>query len=446
MAGKFVDLKDAAKLLGVTPEELVEMRSKGQIFGYRDGASWKFRMEEVDRVNAEHSVSGSGSAILGDAAEFEELMSGLSSKILENKTEPPDDAILITEEELGQSAEKTSSTIIGKGGKKSSADSDLQLNDSSIDALGTGSDKLLEAPGAKLKGKEGSDVLGSSGISLQSAGSGTGDLPPVKPGSGTADIPKGGVKGGGGSSIRLGEELKTADDDLELGSDDALDDDSEIQLAESDSKKGSDVTGGGGNSGINLKPSDSGINLEDEPLDLGGSAVESLELPEDDDIIALDDEAAPLDEGSQIKTDDQFMLSPSDSLTEDESDSGSQVIALEDSSSFDENAATMLNQQGGESALVPEDAFAMAGGMAGPGMMTPGASPAGMMAASYAAPPELNYSIYNILSLMLVFGMLSLCAMLMVDLMLNMWSFDEPASFTSGVMDSLISMFGLDKT
>ena len=40
MAGKFVDLKEAAKMIGVTAEELVEMRSRGDIFGYRDGASW----------------------------------------------------------------------------------------------------------------------------------------------------------------------------------------------------------------------------------------------------------------------------------------------------------------------------------------------------------------------------------------------------------------------
>ena len=38
MAGKFVDLKEAAKMIGVTAEELVDMRSRGDIFGYRDGA------------------------------------------------------------------------------------------------------------------------------------------------------------------------------------------------------------------------------------------------------------------------------------------------------------------------------------------------------------------------------------------------------------------------
>ena len=50
MAGKFVDLNEAAKMIGVNSESLVEMRSKGTIFGYRDGASWKFKVDEVERI------------------------------------------------------------------------------------------------------------------------------------------------------------------------------------------------------------------------------------------------------------------------------------------------------------------------------------------------------------------------------------------------------------
>jgi excisionase family DNA binding protein len=46
----YVSLEEAAKILGVSTDALVEMRSKGQIFGYRDGASWKFKQEEIDRV------------------------------------------------------------------------------------------------------------------------------------------------------------------------------------------------------------------------------------------------------------------------------------------------------------------------------------------------------------------------------------------------------------
>src|SRR4051794_19886256 len=83
VAGKFVDLNEAAKMIGVNADTLVDLRSKGAIFGYRDGASWKFKVDEVERVIRERGVEareGGGSGILnaGDD-EFENLISGLSS-------------------------------------------------------------------------------------------------------------------------------------------------------------------------------------------------------------------------------------------------------------------------------------------------------------------------------------------------------------------------------
>ena len=42
MASKFVPLDEAAKLLGISTDRLVAMRSDGEIRGFKDGASWKF--------------------------------------------------------------------------------------------------------------------------------------------------------------------------------------------------------------------------------------------------------------------------------------------------------------------------------------------------------------------------------------------------------------------
>ena len=61
MAGKFIELKAAAKQLGITIEQLQELREAGKIHGYKDGASWKFKPEEVERLASELSAaSGSG--------------------------------------------------------------------------------------------------------------------------------------------------------------------------------------------------------------------------------------------------------------------------------------------------------------------------------------------------------------------------------------------------
>jgi hypothetical protein len=287
-------------------------------------------------------------------------------------------------------------------------------------------------------------VLGGTHLkSSTGSGTGTGDMP-IKTGSGTGDMPK--VKSAGGSEVHLGDEMKMADDDLELGSDDALEE--ELGLAGSKKGKGSDVTLGSGDSGINLKPSDSGLNLDEEPLDLGGSAVESLELPEDDDVIALEEEPADPEEATQLKADDQFMLSASDALMEDESDSGSQVIALEDSEAFDENAATMLKAGEQQPALLGDEAFTAAAHLGGPAdplaaaTLSPGMAPAG--APMYMQPVELPYSIWNVLSLFAITIVLALTGMFMTDVMLNMWSWNGGGgSASTGLMDAVISTFGL---
>src|SRR5687767_9301165 len=155
MAGKFVDLKEAATMIGVAPDELIEMRSNGDIFGYRDGASWKFKTEEVERVIRERGVEarggGDSSILNANDDDFDNMITGLSSKILAEKAQEEPGSVLISEQELGVSA-KGKSTIIGptKGGKSEdkAGDSDLRLAGDSDKDIKGGSDKLLEAPGS----------------------------------------------------------------------------------------------------------------------------------------------------------------------------------------------------------------------------------------------------------------------------------------------------------
>ena len=45
----YIKLEQAAEMLGLTVEELNEHREKYDIKGYKDGASWKFQEEEVER-------------------------------------------------------------------------------------------------------------------------------------------------------------------------------------------------------------------------------------------------------------------------------------------------------------------------------------------------------------------------------------------------------------
>ena len=62
-----IELKEAAKMLGLTPEDLSDMRDRGEIHGYRDGGSWKFKPEEVDRVAAEIGAAAAESSDVAEA-------------------------------------------------------------------------------------------------------------------------------------------------------------------------------------------------------------------------------------------------------------------------------------------------------------------------------------------------------------------------------------------
>lgn len=437
---RFLELNDAAKILGVSPEQLTEMRQKGEIHGYRDGASWKFKPEEVTRVKEEMAGGGASDSSYELALEPPLADEDESSGDLDSVS------ILVSDEALGKSPPPSSSTIIGKKkAGQSPADSDIKLAD---DKPGSGLNLLDEAGSSDLKLSGDSGVLGGKEAALKppQAG-GTGDLSlaseaPAALGSdalrmNTIDL-------GEESALSLGEDS----DDLVLGG----------------SGIGSDVSLDPGGSGINIgKPSDSGLSLE-EPLELGGSQIDSLELPEDEDMVALEeaDVASDPDQATMLKQDEEFALSPiADMGGEDSSDSGSQVIALEDSEQFEAGMADLggAGMAGaGMAGTGMGGALGAAGGaMLNPNMpdnlggapmnfgggMTAGLAPGAMGAAgaqpAYApGPVEAPYSIFNVLSLLAVFMVMSLTCMLMIDVLRNMWAFDNSATMSSSVMDMII--------
>jgi len=421
MAKRFIPLDEAAKMVGISPDALNELRGRHEISGYRDGASWKFKEEDIEKLLEQRRASVDQSA-----AEFEELDDNV-------------DSILLSEVELGHSASSTSSTVIGKSFVPPSAEDDIQLaqpkkpsadagqsdvrlaSESDLlggdSALSTKFDDLdtldLDMPDAQESGIS----LGSSAVSLpddMALGDSTialDDRP------GTAD-PRSGS--GGASAIELASE---EDDDLVLGG---------------SSGPGSDITRSAGDSGISLvDPSDSGISLEDPALELGGSSVESLELGEDDQVIL--EEEGDTEAATLLKADDDFLLTPLEEGSE-EADSGSQVIALDEEGEFDTGG---LSDTGG-GIMLEEDmgGFGAPGGMGAP-LGAPGAgiaaaaAPAGM--AQAAEPP---FSIGNVLSLSLCAVILVLTGMMMSDLLRNMWSWNAPYAVNSPIMDTILGLFG----
>ncbi len=177
---------------------------------------------------------------------------------------------------------------------------------------------------------------------------------------------------------------------------------------------GSDVTRSASDSGISLlDPTDSGLSLETSDLQLGGSAVESLELGEDD-MITLEEQAGDPDSATQLKADDDFLLTPLEEASGEESDSGSQVIALDADVEFDESAATMLGSASGLSGVtaLDEDFGEPLGAGAGDLGAAPGLAPSPAMAA-VAAGPDITFSAWNI-------GLLAICLLFLI-----LWRHDD---------------------
>ncbi len=415
----FVSLDDAAKKLGVSVEELVEMRSSGEIHGYRDGASWKFKPEEIDRVAGEMQGDAlddgpSGSSLLGadldsDVSLVAEPGEGSDVRLVAKDSAPqtnPDDDIKLADsddddDELAL-APADDDILSGDSDKGSAGGSELELLGSDLELAGSGSDAGSEVSlgsDLELSVDDVSGVMSGSDINLDTSGSNQSDL----------------IKGDSDPAVKasgLGSDLELADDDdLVLGS-------------------GSDLALGN-DSGINLmSPADSGISLEDEPLDLAASGISGLDLA-----VEGSDVENPSAGGSAVdfQQDEEFQLSPSGAIEADD-DSGSQVIELEDSSDFGDGAVALPSEDG-------FDAFSDADGGGGLDQAEALGAPSG--AAALPASPEIPYNTLEVLGLLGILLLLCMSGILVTDVVRNLWSWSgEGSTLTSSFTQMLLNAIG----
>jgi len=393
MVQEYYNLEKAAEVLGVYPAELNEMRERGKVRAFRDGSGWKFKKEEIDDL----------------AVEIRSKKAASPEKPDEGDTED----VLLSEVELGASDPSASGTVIGSEAQ-SPEDSDIKLAGSDV-GLGADEEKKDGGSFEELDLTIEEDVqLDDSQIALAAASTGE------KVASGSGD-----------SAIELADGLE--DDDLVLGS----------------GGSGSDIAIGQ-DSGISLvDPHDSGLSL-DEPLELA-SDDESLALGEDDMLSLSED--ADTESPTELKADDDFLLTPlEEGADEDDSESGSQVIALDEA--VGEEGATMVAGGAGDgmAAMLDEEGGADAGMAFGASEGAPeavgafgAAQPAAAGAAlapGAAALPEAPYGKLAMAGLTCCVVLLVLSGMMAYDLMRNMWSWGGTYSVTSSLMDMVLGLFG----
>lgn len=502
---KLIPMEEAAKMLGISVEKLNELRSSNEVFGYKDGAAWKFKETELQRAADDLGLSfGSGGDDddlgdlddlgdiqgLGDDDDFDLELDDSSQSLLIDDDDDSSAGIGMesglgsvssdkTEVNLSEPVEKsdakaadgTSSDILSLDDDEDSenlidlsskSDREKKVDKQSVlkgsdDAELDGEDELileessddlsLEDSGLiDLSEPDGDDALsfGSSDIDLAAEKSSSGspsdtgadllDDEPKKTGSpsDTGDL----LVADDGDELMLKEdiELDLAESASFESSDlSSIDDSSDLLLEASDS--GDELSLEPDSDGISLSPNASGIRVGEEPLELGGSDIDALELPDDDDDIILVDDEADGDAATLMQEDD-FNLTPNIETLEEDDPSGSQVVALVESDMFtDDSAATVLGESGFSEASFD------GGEVAGEAYYDPDAVDAEGEGVP-TGPPEAPYSWMQVASL----GAVTLCLffgmIVAYGTAQNLWM-PENEVVNSGVMKWFIDVLGL---
>lgn len=383
--------------------------------------------------------AGSSGSVLDIGGELDDLKLNTESDLSFSGLGPDDDS----GEELIGADDDSAMDVLG---------SDIEPTGSQISSAGASSLELMgsldENEDIASMGSRGADVLSELdllGAEQQGSGLITGDSENLLASSGL------------GSSIGA-DGFK--DSDL-AGLDDALADDDDLVIADDDddlviSSAGSDISVAG-DSGINLmSPSDSGLSLESEPLDLAGSSISALDL------------GAELSEGGSsgsgggggsdgsmvdFQADEEFQLSPSGVGLDADIDSGSQVIEVEDSEAIGE--AVEFDDAGFADAGFAEAGFEEPSGNINLAKADDeggfGADDGEAVAIDDSTSPtiaptpsmggyEVPFTMLQCVVLMMILLTMSLCGMLMTDLVRNMWTYSEPTAPVSSLTDSLVGL------
>jgi hypothetical protein len=310
---QFYTLEEAARVLGMSPDELKSKAQSREVRAFLDGGSWRFRVVDVDELARRRGLGSDAELRLSDL----EVPAAAGSGELHD-LDLSEFHLGVAKPELGAESAHLKST--GKTGKSETSDTgsdhNILVDDLTVppDPV-TGSSSVII--GASPTGKQPSDsdvrvlpeqVRGASDSDVQLA-SGTGFKPPsdsdvtlikedtadhgLLAGSSSSDEPlPGGGKVGSSAEVQAAEsdsdfEMNPSSDLIDAlqpdsGSDfelSALDASDEFESTPLTKPSDSDVTAADPKlSGINLsRPSDSGINLQTGP-GLGVGQSDSIEL------------------------------------------------------------------------------------------------------------------------------------------------------------------------
>jgi hypothetical protein len=507
---QFYTLEEAARVLGLSPEELKTKAQAREVRAFLDGGSWRFRVVDVDELARRRGLgsdaelrlsdlevpaaSGSGEAEELDLSEFSlgvakpdlgaETMQNLPSTGGPTPEGSSEHDILLDDLSLPPNpVTGSSSVIIGVSttGKRPS-DSDVRLVPDNVKGS-SDSDVRLASPEPFRQASDSDVTLIKDD---------TGDHGVLTPVSGSSDAP---VRAASmlGSSAEVPARESDSDFDVnpsselidalqpDSGSDfelSALDASDEFEATPLTKPSDSDVTAADPNlSGINLsRPSDSGINLQTAGLGLG--QADSIELaPLSDEEMKTAPPAKPgkpkkslaatpppaarkgekdifddtdfevdvplSDDSSDDKT---VQLEAASDFELEESDSASEVFAI-DEEGVDQNAATAMAPAAfAEDEEDEEDAFdaavssEMTSAWSSADQVTPSVERSGT-GVVLAREPEAEWSGVWVGLLGAATFLIFLASFVSIDLMRNLYEF-RGGGPASGLVSAIAKLFG----
>lgn len=494
MAQKFVSLDEAAAQLGITKDRLNELREDGKVRAYRDGASWKFRADDVEKLASEGLPPDASSSDLSLSLESEPAESAMPSSIeleditlgsdieldladeeptaanpaasdlsLDDLDEPTlpvegqgdvleldtgeeidefSDSILLSETELGESTDRPPSTIIGKA--EMAADLDLDLGPSDAEASRMSDVRLAEPSTSNVfSSGVGDAVLDTEPPSLSDN---FGDLAELE-----IDLEA------ESSRILSPEDVDKAQKAASKAKAEATAAEmSDLELAASDSSPGEVLEGLSGKSDIALAGL-SALELEGDDDVLGdGSDITLSSESSGINIISPSDSGLALDEVPLAMGSGSPLASGLDLGPTSDADVGLEPLEVAEEGGEEPFALTPFGEEGVEeeedsSQVIPLDEVSEdEGGLLGAPrtvgveslgdefavLPTSGMMPAGESVAEVAFPGWV-VGLMSVSMLMLV-----MCGMMVFDLLRNIWSWDQVYTLNSGLMDVLTPILG----
>jgi hypothetical protein len=421
MAVKFLVLDEAARLLGISPDELNQMRLRQEVSAYRDGATWKFKAADLERLARERgNRAGQAGEDLGLGGLGDDLALAFDDDLSSTPTPAPAGAGSSESLELSLDDEQD---LPSPEEPASSESDDLSLSSADDLALAEDDDlKLAEpssaAPAAAPTAPAGSSVATDDSFEL------------APPGSTAEQAASGGESASGAGEISLGEELSLSDDM-------ALDDDELLGLGSPTPSAGEDLTLSSGDSDIELLSDveSGGLKLDDDPLNLSAADALSSDLDEDQ-LILSDDSKSEVKEPTPLSSAEDFQLTPFSEVEGEPSESGSQVIALDSAEDFAEVGSAAGGEAAMASVLEEDLGGAPAAGLAA-GALQP--ATAGVSAATAGEAPwgglEMTFLVLGALLLLLT-------GLMMFDLLRNLGAWGSPLSVNKTLMDTILNALG----